>query len=116
MLRPWLESLLATVDPARVLLLSMETAAGSPALAATLAAFLGCPARAAGVVFPKSNDSARQAAVVTRADLKRAELLLRDALLSDSADLNRLVVRFAHLRHPLFVSDQLYSGNAVPVP
>ncbi len=112
---PTLENLLATVDPARVLLLSMETAAGSPALAATLAAFLDCPARTPGVVFPKSNDSARQAAVVTRADLKRADLLLRDALVSDSADLNRLVARFPHLRHPLFVSDKLYAGNAVPV-
>ncbi len=105
---PVIAQLLQIVDPARVLLVSMETAAGATELAPNMARFLGGPAPATDSAFPRSNDTAGHASLVDARQLRRAELLIRDGLLADTAALRDAVGRHRTLDLSLFNPDRLY--------
>jgi hypothetical protein len=109
---PMLEGLFEAMDPARVLLLSMEAAAGSPQLAAILAKFVDCRPVAPQTAFPKSNDTSREEESVPAADRRRAELLLRNGFAEDTAGVRKLVARLPRLQHALLDPGRLHAGTA----
>lgn len=105
---PIIVQLLQIVDPARVLLLSMEGAADAASLSPTLVRFLGGAERVSDLVFPRSNDTAGHASLLDARQLRWAELLIRDGLLADTAAMQDTVARHPSLDLSLFNPDALY--------